>query len=174
MTRFKEDPSRLNVLFADSVAHLVKDIAILICGLGITFYLHWKLSLFTIILLHFYFFVLKKYSNKIRNSSSIFYEDQANVAKKTHETIQMIDTLRLFNFLRNDSLEPFFKILDSLYGYITQIIIAHNISSISNADYIYVFDNGEIIEKGTHSQLLKGSYFIYKELWNNQSNRILI
>ena len=49
----------------------------------------------------------------------------------------------------------------------TNILIAHRISTIKNADKILVLDDGKIIEQGTHSELLSlnGSY---KELYNNQ------
>jgi len=49
----------------------------------------------------------------------------------------------------------------------TSILIAHRISTIKNADKILVLDNGEIIEQGTHNELLNlnGSY---TELYNNQ------
>ena len=49
----------------------------------------------------------------------------------------------------------------------TSILIAHRISTIKNADKILVLDNGEIIEQGTHNELLSlnGSY---TELYNNQ------
>lgn len=43
----------------------------------------------------------------------------------------------------------------------TVVIIAHRLSTVKNADQIIVLDKGEIIENGTHNELLslKGSYF---------------
>lgn len=37
----------------------------------------------------------------------------------------------------------------------TEIICAHRISTVKEADYIYVFNHGEIVQQGTHEQLLK-------------------
>jgi ATP-binding cassette subfamily B multidrug efflux pump len=49
----------------------------------------------------------------------------------------------------------------------TSIIISHRISTIKNADKIIVLDNGEIIEQGTHHNLIekRGAYF---ELYEKQ------
>ena len=52
----------------------------------------------------------------------------------------------------------------------TTFIIAHRISSVKDADEIIVLDNGEIVERGTHDQLVKlgGKYFeIYSQQYKD-------
>lgn len=53
------------------------------------------------------------------------------------------------------------KAMDKLMEGRTSFVIAHRLSTIQNADKILVIDNGEIIEEGTHQQLinLKGKYY---------------
>lgn len=49
----------------------------------------------------------------------------------------------------------------------TSFIIAHRLSTIRNADLILVMDNGDIIEQGTHEELLAEGQF-YATLYNSQ------
>ncbi len=51
----------------------------------------------------------------------------------------------------------------------TKIIIAQRIASIMDADLIIVMENGTIVDKGTHEQLLKTSE-IYREVYEQQTN----
>ncbi len=58
------------------------------------------------------------------------------------------------------------KGLDKLMEGRTSLIIAHRLSTVRNADKILVLDHGQIIEQGSHSELLalKGKYYsLYKE-----------
>lgn len=60
--------------------------------------------------------------------------------------------------------------IDEISGQRTSLVIAHRLSTISNADKIIVFDQGNIVEQGTHSYLLnlKGRY---AHLWNIQQKQ---
>lgn len=49
----------------------------------------------------------------------------------------------------------------------TKIIIAQRISSVEDADVIFVFDGGKIVEKGNHAELLSQNG-IYKEVYDSQ------
>ena len=57
--------------------------------------------------------------------------------------------------------------LDNLMKNKTTIVIAHRLSTIKNADKIYVIENGEVVESGTHDELIKENGE-YSKLYNMQ------
>ena len=63
------------------------------------------------------------------------------------------------------------KAMDSLCKGRTSFIIAHRLSTIKNADLILVLDNGNIVEQGTHDELLKKNGF-YAKLYNSQFEKL--
>ena len=65
------------------------------------------------------------------------------------------------------------KALDTLMEGRTSFVIAHRLSTIVGADQIMVLDNGRIIERGSHEQLLakRGRYYhLYTMQWAAQNN----
>ena len=50
----------------------------------------------------------------------------------------------------------------------TTIIIAHRLSTIKNCDMIVCFDNGQIVEVGTHDELIEHDGY-YKKLYESQN-----
>ncbi|MBE3578290.1 MAG: ABC transporter ATP-binding protein [Caldanaerobacter subterraneus] len=62
------------------------------------------------------------------------------------------------------------KAMDYLMKGRTSFIIAHRLSTIKDADLILVMDHGDIVEQGTHEELLKKGGF-YAKLYNSQFER---
>jgi ATP-binding cassette subfamily B protein len=59
------------------------------------------------------------------------------------------------------------KAMDKLMEGRTSFVIAHRLSTIRNADIILAMKDGDIIESGSHQELLaKGGF--YAELYNSQ------
>ena len=61
------------------------------------------------------------------------------------------------------------KVINKLVQGKTVLVIAHRLSTIIGAKQIVVIDKGEIVESGTHQQLLQHNG-IYKEFWHLQQN----
>lgn len=71
--------------------------------------------------------------------------------------------------------EALYNALNKEYAKKSRIIIAHRISSVKNCDEIIVLDKGEIVERGTHDQLIeqKGKYYeIYREQYETILNSL--
>ena len=59
------------------------------------------------------------------------------------------------------------KAMDNLMEGRTSFVIAHRLSTIKNADLICVLQHGDIVEQGTHEELLSLGG-VYAELYNSQ------
>lgn len=59
------------------------------------------------------------------------------------------------------------QLVDRLRSEKTIVSVTHRLSSVKNADCIYVFHDGRIVDSGTHHELLHKSNF-YRNLWDKQ------
>lgn len=76
----------------------------------------------------------------------------------------------VFSSVDTETEERIISGLNRLRADKTTILISHRVSTARHADYIYVFDNGRILEQGTHDELLStGGY--YADLEGVQSNQ---
>ena len=61
------------------------------------------------------------------------------------------------------------KSLNNLGENTTTIVVAHKLSSIRDADTIFVLDGGKVVESGTHSELIKKKKY-YANMIKSQNN----
>ena len=59
------------------------------------------------------------------------------------------------------------RAMDELTKDRTSFVIAHRLSTIKNADLILVMRDGDVVESGTHDQLMEKGGF-YADLYNSQ------
>lgn len=69
--------------------------------------------------------------------------------------------------LDNESQSYIKKSIDSLVKDHTIVIVAHRLSTIVDADIIFVVNDGRVIDSGTHEELLKKCNY-YKKLYKNE------
>ena len=62
------------------------------------------------------------------------------------------------------------KAMDNLMRGRTSFVIAHRLSTIRDADLILCMDEGDIVEQGTHAELMAKNGF-YARLYNSQFER---
>jgi subfamily B ATP-binding cassette protein MsbA len=74
--------------------------------------------------------------------------------------------------LDSESEKTIQQAINNLRSKYTMIMVAHRLSTVVNADRLYVIENGEIIEHGTHQQLLdkKTRYASYYQIQYGSSN----
>lgn len=63
------------------------------------------------------------------------------------------------------------KAFCELYPFMTIVMIAHRLSTVKQCDQILVMEHGTVVERGTHSDLLKGKKG-YADLWLQQNNAV--
>ena len=53
-------------------------------------------------------------------------------------------------------------------GLVTVVVVAHRLSTVRNADVIYVIENGQVSESGSHEELISKEKGVYRKLVQNQ------
>lgn len=82
------------------------------------------------------------------------------IARELYKDAQLLIMDEATSSLDSKSENQIYENLKEFKGKKTMVIIAHRLSTIKNADYIYVLDDGRVIEEGTYEdlQLKKGEF----------------
>ena len=109
------------------------------------------------------------YSEEVRERGNNFSLGQRQLISFARTVVHKPKVMILDEATANIDTETEVLIQDSLNRIMklgTIIVVAHRLSTIQHADCIYVFKNGEIVEKGNHQELLanKGRYYSLYQL----------
>ncbi len=110
------------------------------------------------------------YDTKVNNSSNILSSGQKQLVSIARTVLTDPDLLVLDEATSNVDTVTEAKIQKAMENVIrnrTSFVIAHRLKTIINADIILVLKNGEIIEQGSHKELLQQDG-LYAELYHNQ------
>ena len=112
----------------------------------------------------------KGYETEINDENSIFSVGQKQLMSIARTILTEPSLLILDEATSNVDTVTESRIQKAMENIIqgrTSFVIAHRLKTILNADYIVVLNQGEVIEEGTHEELLEARGF-YAELYENQ------
>lgn len=91
-----------------------------------------------------------------------------SIARELYKQPKLLILDEATSALDSKSEEMVRKSIDSIKGQLTVLVVAHRISTVKNADCIYVLENGKIVEFGSFHDLLKNDNPVFQELYNLQ------
>jgi subfamily B ATP-binding cassette protein MsbA len=91
------------------------------------------------------------------------------IARELYKNPNLLILDEATSALDSDSENFIQESIDNLKGSMTVVIIAHRLSTIKNSDYIYVLDEGRVIEDGSYDQLTAETNGRFKEMVEMQS-----
>lgn len=106
-----------------------------------------------------------KYDTKIGiegNGISIGQKQRLFIARAAYRKSKYLFLDEATNSIDADNEKIIIENLNTLFKNKTVVVIAHRLSTVINADNIIVLDNGQVIEQGTHKQLIKLKGYYYK------------
>ena len=93
--------------------------------------------------------------------------DGVAMAKKLRRDNDMVQIVFVTGY--SDYIAEIYSKFNDIVGDKTAIYISHRLSSCRFCDEIAVFDHGEIIQRGSHEQLVSDVNGKYYELWHAQA-----
>lgn len=111
-SRISGDVTRVQGLLADTLLNAVRHVITLMVGVGLVFWLNWKLALVTVSILPFFVYWIKRLNPKVRRLRRRVQEEYGNVTGDLLETLSNIYLVKSFTAERRELA----KMLRSLRG----------------------------------------------------------
>lgn len=115
--------SSLGIFFSSTVIGIIISVFEFVFSLFILFYMHWKLTIVSLIILPFFYFITKHYSHGIRKVSIDIFERSANLSRQLQESISGIEIIKTFVSEDKESQKIRHNLIDFMRSSITNNII---------------------------------------------------
>ena len=96
MSRISGDVFHLRMLFSSTVVEIFANTLRFAGGVAILFFLHWKLTLISLVILPFFYASVRFLGQKTRQLSHIMMEETAHVSRDLQESISGVDLIKAF------------------------------------------------------------------------------
>ena len=120
MSRLFSDVFRVRLLFSGTAVEVFTNILKFLGGIIILLYLHWKLTLLSLIILPFFFIVTSFLSNKTRRLCHNAMEKSGQLSKNLQETIVGVNLIKSFATEKKESRKILTSFKDSMTAGIEQ------------------------------------------------------
>ena len=97
MKRISSDVQSLKWFFSSSIVHIGSNIVRFVGGVGLLFYLEWRLSVIVLVFLPGIIFILRYFSGKIHVLSHHNMEREARVASRYQESLSSVSLIKAFS-----------------------------------------------------------------------------
>ncbi|MBU0987708.1 MAG: ABC transporter ATP-binding protein/permease [Proteobacteria bacterium] len=97
MSRLSSDVEGLRWFFSSTIVHMVSNLVRFVGGVGLLFYLEWRLALVVLVALPALVICIRYFSNKIRILSHHSMEQHANVLDRFQETLSAVSLIKAFS-----------------------------------------------------------------------------
>ena len=140
MSRLSGDVFQLRMLFSSIVVEIFTNVLKFIGGIIILFFLHWKLSLYSLIFLPFFYAAVRLLGEKTRQLSHNMMEKSALVSKNLQESISGVALIKAFAKEEKETQ----KISDSLQESIEAGVEQNTISAFSQLVIGFIASMGTV------------------------------
>lgn len=174
MVRLTSDISNLQNLISSDSFGIIGNIFTFVAVLTFLFLQDWQLALMVTVTFPVLFVTIRYFRSKIREAYTKVRATSSQISNQLQGTITEIELIKSYTTedeataaLDNESEKIIQHALDNLMTHKTTIVIAHRLSTVHNADQIVVLNEGEIVERGSHDELLAQNG-VYKTLYDAQ------
>jgi len=155
MSRLSSDVEGLRWFFSSTIVHIFSSIIRCIGGLGLLFYLEWRLAIGALVILPFIVISVRYFSGKVHVLSHQSMEKQAMVSSEFQESLSSVSLIKAFS----SEARTIGRLMSGLKGTFQISMEQSTVSSVAN----FIINSMPAVARGV--VLALGAYFVINGQW---------